>query len=148
MLNNLKPTSGSRKDKVRRCRGEGSGLGKNGGSGHKGQNSRSGGGVKLGFEGGQNPLWRRLPKRGSGFQNKCHKLYAVVSLDKISAKYSDGEVVDVKSLTSKGLIKKELYGVKILNGKLDKKVTFKGVLASESALKAIEKSGSTFEASK
>ena len=74
MLNNLKPTVGSRKESKRRCRGEGSGLGKNGGTGHKGQGSRSGGGVRLGFEGGQLPLFRRLPKRG--FKNFGHKEYA------------------------------------------------------------------------
>lgn len=145
MLNNLKPTIGSRKEHVRRCRGEGSGLGKNGGTGHKGQNSRSGGGVKLGFEGGQLPLLRRLPKRGSRFKNKCHKLYAIVSLDQLEARYNDGEVVDTTSLIEKNLIKKELYGTKILDGKLTKKLTIKANKFSQSALETIKKAGSVAE---
>lgn len=145
MLNNLKPTIGSRKEHVRRCRGEGSGLGKNGGTGHKGQNSRSGGGVKLGFEGGQLPLLRRLPKRGSGFKNKSHKLYAIVSLDQLEARYNDGEVVDTTSLIEKNLIKKELYGTKILDGKLTKRLTIKANKFSQSALETIKKAGSVAE---
>ena len=101
MLNNLKPTPGSRKDKIRRCRGIGSGLGKNGGSGNKGQNSRSGGGVRLGFEGGQNPLFRRLPKRG--FHNGGHILYAVVNVEDLNCFKADS-VLDLTTLHEAGLI--------------------------------------------
>lgn len=145
MLNNLKPTEGSRKDKVRRCRGLGSGLGKNGGSGNKGQNSRSGGGVKLGFEGGQLPLLRRLPKRGSGFKSHCHIVYATVSLSAINATFKDGDTVDTTKLIEGGLIKKELYGTKILNGDLKIKVTIIANKFSASALETIKTSGSTAE---
>lgn len=145
MLNNLKPTTGSRKAKIRRCRGLGSGLGKNGGSGNKGQNSRSGGGVRLGFEGGQLPLLRRLPKRGSGFKNKCHIQYAVVSLTDIDRLFKDGDTVDTTALIEKGLIKKELYGTKILNGTLTKKVTIKANKFSATALEAIKNAGATSE---
>lgn len=145
MLNNLKPTSGSRKQKIRRCRGLGSGLGKNGGSGNKGQNSRSGGGVKLGFEGGQTLLSRRLPKRGTGFKNNCHIAYACVSLTRINELYKDGDVVDTTSLIEKGLISKELYGTKILNGELTKKVTIKANKFSASALETIKAAGATSE---
>ncbi len=145
MLNNLKPASGSRKKKIRRCRGLGSGLGKNGGSGNKGQNSRTGGGVALGFEGGQNPLWRRLPKRGTGFKSHCHVTYAVVSLTDINAKFNEGDVVTTTLLIEKGLIKKELYGTKILNGTLDKKLTIKANKFSVSALETMKKVGATAE---
>jgi len=145
MLNNLKPASGSRKKKLRRCRGLGSGLGKNGGSGNKGQNSRTGGGVALGFEGGQNPLWRRLPKRGTGFKSHCHVQYAVVSLSDINAKFNEGDEVTTTLLIEKGLIKKELYGTKILNGVLDKKVTIKAQKFSASALETMKKVGAVAE---
>lgn len=145
MLNNLKPTPGSRVKSVRRGRGIGSGLGKTSGAGHKGQNSRSGGGVKLGFEGGQLPLLRRLPKRGSGFKNNCHKQYAVVSLDRINASFEEGSVIDTVALIEAGLINKELYGTKILNGKLEKKLTIKANKFSASALETIKNSGSTAE---
>ena len=142
MLNNLKPTEGSRRAKTRRCRGLGSGLGKNGGSGNKGQNSRTGGGVRLGFEGGQNPLYRRLPKRG--FHNINRKVYAIVNLNDLNV-FEDGTVVDPTLLVSSKLIKKEYDGIKVLgNGELTKKLTIKAHKASASALKAIEKSGSTF----
>jgi large subunit ribosomal protein L15 len=145
MLNNLKPASGSRKKKLRRCRGLGSGLGKNGGSGNKGQNSRTGGGVALGFEGGQNPLWRRLPKRGTGFKSHCHVQYAVVSLSDINAKFNEGDEVTTTLLIEKGLIRKELYGTKILNGVLDKKVTIKAQKFSASALETMKKVGAVAE---
>jgi large subunit ribosomal protein L15 len=145
MLNNLKPATGSRKERTRRCRGLGSGLGKNGGSGNKGQNSRSGSGGKLGFEGGQMPLARRLPKRGTGFKSHCHIVYACVSLDTIDSAFKDGDVVDTTKLVSKGIIKEELYGTKILNGKLEKKLTIKANKFSASALETIKKSGSTSE---
>ena len=145
MLNNLKPAEGSRKESVRLGRGTGSGLGKTSGKGHKGENARSGGGVKLGFEGGQLPLLRRLPKRGSGFKNNCHKVYAIVSLTAIDAAYKDGETVTTESLLKKGLITETLYGTKILNGTLTKKVTIKANKFSASAVETIEKAGAAHE---
>lgn len=146
MLNNLKPTEGSRKEKVRRCRGLGSGLGKNGGSGNKGQNSRSGGGVRLGFEGGQLPLFRALPKRG--FKNFGRKEYAIVNLDMFN-RFNDGDVVDATKLIELGLVKKELDGLKVLgNGELTKKVTIVADKFSKTALEKIEKSGGKVEISK
>lgn len=139
MLNNLKPTQGSRKDKTRRCRGLGSGLGKNGGSGNKGQNSRSGGGVRLGFEGGQIPLFRRLPKRG--FKNINRVTYAVINLGDLNV-FKEGSSVDITALIEKGLIKKEFDGLKVLgNGTLEKKLTIKANKFSKSALEQIEKLG-------
>ena len=145
MLNELKVNPGSRKEKVRRCRGLGSGLGKNGGSGNKGQLSRSGAGGKLGFEGGQNPLLRRLPKRGSGFKNNAHIVYAIVSLSQIDEKFKDGDLVDTAALKKVNLIDKELYGTKILNGTLTKKVTIKATKFSKGALDTINKAGATAE---
>lgn len=146
MLNNLKATPGSRKDKRRRCRGLGSGLGKNGGTGNKGQNSRSGGGVRLGFEGGQLPLFRRLPKRG--FKNYGHKEYAVVNLDVFNA-FKDGDTVTVTNLIEEGIIKNELDGLKVLgNGELTKKVTIIATKFSKTALEKIEKCGAKAEISK
>lgn len=139
MLNNLKPTEGSRKEKVRRCRGLGSGLGKNGGTGHKGQNSRSGGGVRLGFEGGQLPLYRRLPKRG--FKNFGRVEYATVNLEQLNI-FNDGDEVNLTVLVEKGLIKKELDGLKVLgNGKLTKKITITANKFSKTALEEINKAG-------
>ncbi|MBO8427657.1 MAG: 50S ribosomal protein L15 [Firmicutes bacterium] len=143
MLNNLKPTEGSRKTKTRRCRGLGSGLGKNGGSGSKGQNSRTGGGVRLGFEGGQLPLFRRLPKRG--FKHFGKKIYATVNL-KVLNRYNDGEVIDLTRLVSDKVIKKEFNGLKVLGeGELTKKITIKANKFSESALEKINKAGAKAE---
>lgn len=146
MLNNLKPTAGSRKDSKRRCRGIGSGLGKNGGTGHKGQNSRSGGGTRLGFEGGQLPLFRRLPKRG--FKNFGHKEFAVVNLDAFNV-FNDGEVITITTLIENGIINKELDGLKVLgNGELTKKVTIVADKFSKTAIEKIEKCGAKAEISK
>ncbi len=139
MLNNLKPTEGSRKAKTRRCRGLGSGLGKNGGSGSKGQNSRTGGGVRLGFEGGQLPLFRRLPKRG--FKNFGRVEYATINVSDLN-RYNDGEEIDITRLISDRVIRKEFNGLKVLgNGELTKKVTIKASKFSASALEKIEKAG-------
>ena len=139
MLNNLKPTEGSRKEKTRRCRGLGSGLGKNGGSGSKGQNSRTGGGVRLGFEGGQLPLFRRLPKRG--FKNFGRVEYATINVSDLN-RYNDGEEIDITRLISDRVIRKEFNGLKVLgNGELTKKVTIKASKFSASALEKIEKAG-------
>ena len=146
MLNNLKPTEGSRKSKTRRCRGLGSGLGKNGGSGSKGQNSRSGGGVRLGFEGGQLPLYRAIPKRG--FKNYGHKEFAIVNLDSFN-KFNDGDTVDLTKLVELGIVKKEFDGLKVLGeGELTKKVTIVANKFSKSALEKIEKCGAKAEISK
>lgn len=143
MLNNLKPTEGSRKTKIRRCRGIGSGLGKNGGSGHKGQNSRSGGGVRLGFEGGQLPLYRRLPKRG--FKNINHVKYAVVNLADLNS-FKDGTKVDMTLLKETGIIKKEFDGLKVLgNGELTSKITIVANKFSQKALEVIKNAGATAE---
>ena len=139
MLNNLKPTEGSRKAKTRRCRGLGSGLGKNGGSGSKGQNSRTGGGVRLGFEGGQLPLFRRLPKRG--FKNFGRVEYATINVSDLN-RYNDGEEIDITRLISDRVIRKEFNGLKVLgNGELTKKVTIKASKFSAGALEKIEKAG-------
>ena len=142
-LNELKYTQGSRKEHTRRCRGVGSGLGKNGGSGHKGQKSRSGGGVRLGFEGGQNPLFRRLPKHG--FTNFTRVEYAIVNVEDLN-KFEDGVVVTPTLLKEAGLISKELDGVKILgNGTLTKNLTVKAAKFSKGAEAAIKNAGGTIE---
>jgi large subunit ribosomal protein L15 len=139
MLNNLKYTEGSRKDRTRRCRGLGSGLGKNGGSGNKGQNSRSGGGTRLGFEGGQLPLFRRIPKRG--FNNFSHVAYATVNVGDLNV-FPDGSKVDLTILVSKKIIKDEKAGLKVLGGgKLEKKLEVTAKKFSKSAKEAIEKLG-------
>ncbi len=146
MLNNLKPTAGSRVEGKRRCRGEGSGLGKNGGTGHKGQKSRSGGGTRLGFEGGQLPLFRRLPKRG--FKNYGHKEYAIVNLDVFNL-FNDGDTVTITNLIENGIVKKEFDGLKVLgNGELTKKVTIVASKFSKTAIEKIEKCGGKAEISK
>ena len=121
-LHELEYTEGSRKKAFRAGRGIGSGNGKTAGKGTKGQNSRSGGGVRLGFEGGQNPLYRRLPKRG--FKNALFKTrYAVINLSDLD-KFEEGAVVTPELLKEMGLIKKQLDGVKVLgNGTLTKKIT-------------------------
>ncbi len=139
MLNNLKPTEGSRKENKRRCRGLGSGIGKNGGSGNKGQNSRGTGKVRLGFEGGQLPLYRRLPKRG--FNNVNTVKYAVVNLDVLDT-FDNGAEVNLTVLVSAGYIDKELGGLKVLgNGTLTKKLKVTAKKFSASAKEAIEKAG-------
>ena len=143
-LNELTYTSGSRYQAKRKCRGLGSGKGKNGGSGVKGQKSRSGGGVRLGFEGGQNPLYRRLPKRG--FTNALFKTeYAVINVSDLN-KFDNGTVVTPALLKEKGIIKKQLKGIKVLgNGKLEKKLTIQAHKFSTSALEKIKESGSKAE---
>ena len=142
-LSELKYSQGSRKKNIRRCRGIGSGLGKNGGSGNKGQNSRAGGGVALGFEGGQNPLWRRLPKRG--FKALNDNTYACVNLEKLN-EFKDGTTVDLTLLIEKGLVKKEFNGLKILaKGELNKKLTIKANKFSKAALEKIQKAGGNAE---
>lgn len=143
MLNQLKPNDGARHSKKRVGRGIGSGLGKTAGRGTKGQNARSGGGVRPGFEGGQLPLFQRLPK--IGFNSHSHKDYAIVNIEKLNC-FEDGAVVDAESLINAGLIKEVLDGVKVLGqGELNKKLTVKVNKISKSAQAAIEAAGGSVE---
>ena len=122
-LHELKPADGARQDKVRVGRGTGSGCGKTSGRGHKGQKSRSGGGVRPGFEGGQMPIYRRLPKRG--FKNVWRKEYAEVNVETLNV-FDDGMTVDAVALVEMGILKNVLDGVRILgDGELTKKLTVK-----------------------
>ena len=142
-LHELKPAVGSRKERNRVGRGIGSGNGKTAGKGHKGQNARSGGGVRPGFEGGQNPLFRRLPKRG--FTNINRKEYAIVNLDALN-RFEDGAEVTPALLLETGIVSKEKAGIKILgNGTLNKKLNVKAHKFSASAKEAIENAGGTAE---
>lgn len=143
-LHELKFKEGARKENFRVGRGVGSGNGKTSGKGHKGQNSRSGGGVRLGFEGGQLPLYRRLPKRG--FKNVNRVEYAIVNLKTLNVYFEDGETVSPVALVEKGIINKEFDGIKVLaNGELTKKLTVQAHKFSKSAVSAIEKAGGTVE---
>jgi large subunit ribosomal protein L15 len=143
MLNQLKPVEGARHAKKRLGRGIGSGLGKTAGKGTKGQNARSGGGVRPGFEGGQLPLFQRLPKRG--FKNISRVEYKVVNVEQLNV-FDNGTVVDVAKLVEAGIVKELSELVKVLgNGKLEKKLTVKANKFSESAKKAIEAAGGSVE---
>ncbi|MGO0058765.1 50S ribosomal protein L15 [Brevibacillus fluminis] len=142
-LHELKPAEGSRKERKRIGRGIASGTGKTAGKGHKGQNARSGGGVRLGFEGGQNPLYRRLPKRG--FTNISRKEYAIVSLDALN-RFEDGTVVTPELLKETGVISALRDGVKVLaTGELTAKLTVKAHKFSASAAEKIAQVGGTTE---
>jgi large subunit ribosomal protein L15 len=142
-LSNLKPAIGSTKNRKRIGRGAGSGTGKTSGRGHKGQNARSGGGVKPGFEGGQMPLQRRLPKRG--FTPLTRKVYALVNLRDLE-EFDAGTVVDLEALGKAGLIGQLNDGVKILaDGELTKALTIKAHKFSKSAVSKIEAAGGTIE---
>lgn len=142
-LNELKATEGSRRNRKRVGRGTSSGYGKTSGRGQKGQLARSGGKTRLGFEGGQMPLYRRMPKRG--FNNINRKEYAIINLNDLN-KFEAGSEVTIDSLKEAGIVKKELAGVKLLaNGKLDGKLTVKVNKVSESAKKAVETAGGTVE---
>lgn len=142
-LHELKPAEGSRKVRNRVGRGIGSGNGKTSGKGHKGQNSRSGGGVRPGFEGGQNPLFRRLPKRG--FTNINRKEYAIVNLDALN-RFEDGAEVTPALLLEIGIVSNEKAGIKILgHGTLNVKLNVKAHKFSASAKEAIENAGGTTE---
>lgn len=142
-LHELSPNPGSTKEVKRIGRGHGSGHGKTAGKGHKGQNARSGGGVRPGFEGGQTTLARRIPKRG--FNNIFATEYAVVNVADLD-RFVDGTVVDTELLIASGLIKKELDGVKVLgNGELTKNLTVKAAAFSASAKEKIEKAGGKAE---
>ena len=139
----LSPADGSVKDVKRIGRGHGSGNGKTAGKGHKGQNARSGGGVRPGFEGGQMPMTRRIPKRG--FNNIFATKYSVVNVSDLD-QFVDGTVVDADLLKASGLIKKTNDGVKILgNGELTKNLTVKAAAFSASAKEKIEKAGGKAE---
>ena len=142
-LNELKNVEGAKTASFRKGRGMGSGNGKNSGTGNKGQKSRSGGGKAPGFEGGQTPLYRRLPK--FGFNNGAHKEYAIVNVGSLN-KFKEGTIVDATLLVESGLVKKEYDGVKVLgNGELTVKLTVKATKFSKSAKAAIEKLGGTCE---
>ena len=142
-LNELQPAEGSKFSRKRVGRGIGSGPGKTSGKGHKGQNARSGGGVRPGFEGGQMPLYRRLPKRG--FKNIFAKQYVTINVEALE-KLEDGTEVTAQVLKDNGIISKTLDGVKILGrGELTKKLTVKVAKFSESAKEKIEKAGGKAE---
>ena len=143
-IQTLSPAPGARTSQKRLGRGIGSGIGKTSGKGHKGQNARSGGGVRPGFEGGQIPLIRRLPKRG--FNNQFRKVYAIVNVSDLN-KFEDGAVVDAAALLDAGIIGKvEAYGVKVLgNGELTKKLTVKADKFTAQAKEKIEKVGGKAE---
>ena len=142
-LHELSPAEGSTRPNFRKGRGAGSGNGKTGGRGHKGQNARSGGGVRPGFEGGQLPIYRKLPKRG--LHNHFANHYAIVNLSTLN-EFENGEVVDMNALLQAGYIRKELDGLKILGGgELAKKLTVKANVFSASAKEKIESLGGTAE---
>ena len=143
-LNELRPNDGATKARKRVGRGPGSGTGKTAGRGENGQNSRSGGGVRVGFEGGQTPLFRRLPKRG--FSNaRFKKVYAVINLDDLN-KFDEGAEVTPELLKDMGLVKNMKDGLKVLaNGKLEKKLTVKANKFSKEAKAQIEKIGGKIE---
>ena len=142
-LNELKPVEGARHYKKRVGRGTGSGLGKTSTRGHKGQNARSGGGVRPGFEGGQTPLFKRLPKRG--FTNINRLEYAVVNVSDLNV-FEAGSIVDLQALQQKGLVKKEYEGVKVLgNGELKVALTVKAKKFSETAKEKISAAGGSIE---
>ena len=142
-LHELSPAEGSVKPAWRKGRGPGSGNGKTAGKGHKGQNARSGGGVRPGFEGGQIPLYRKLPKRG--FNNKFAKEYAIVNVADLNS-FNDGDTVNLEALMSCGKIKKALDGLKILgNGEITKKITVQAKVFSSSAIEKIEAAGGKAE---
>lgn len=143
-LHELSPAEGSKKEVKRVGRGAGSGQGKTAGKGHKGAKARSGYSRQAGFEGGQMPLQRRVPKRG--FNNIFRTEYAVVNVAALEEKFEAGATVDAESLKACGLIKKELDGVKVLgNGELTKALTVKVAAVSESAKTKIEAAGGNVE---
>ncbi len=144
-LHQLAPAEGSKKEHFRVGRGHGSGNGKTAGKGHKGQNARSGGGVRPGFEGGQMPLYRRLPKRGFNNYNFETK-YAVVNLSDLNRKFEDGAVVDTEALIASGLVNKVYDGIKVLgDGEIEKKLTVKAAAFSQSAKEKLEAAGGKAE---
>ena len=143
-LHELSPKEGSVKEGFRKGRGAGSGNGKTAGKGHKGQNARSGGGVRPGFEGGQLPLYRKLPKRG--FNNyRFGKQYTIVNVDDLN-RFEDGAVVDADALLAAGVVSKVLDGIKVLGeGEVSKKITVKAAVFSATAKEKIEAVGGKTE---
>lgn len=143
-LSELRPAEGSVKNGFRKGRGTGSGNGKTAGKGHKGQNARSGGGVRPGFEGGQFPIYRQLPKRG--FNNKRFAtVYATVNVEDLN-RFEDGAVVDLEALLNARVVRKEYDGLKVLgNGELTKKLTVKASKFTASAKEKIEAAGGSAE---
>ena len=142
-LHELSPAAGSKKEVKRIGRGAGSGQGKTAGKGHKGQKARAGRGMQVGFEGGQMPLQRRLPKRG--FNNIFAKEIATVNVSALNM-FEDGATVDIEALVNAGLVKKTLDGVKVLgNGELSKKLTVKVNAYSDAAKQKIETAGGKAE---
>lgn len=142
-LHEMKYNDGARKDIKRLGRGQGSGQGKTAGKGHKGQNARSGGGVAIGFEGGQTPFYKRIPKRG--FTNMNRREYAVVNIETLE-KFDDGATITPQLLKEAGIVKKQFDGIKVLgNGTLTKKLTVNCNKISASAKAAIEKAGGKVE---
>ena len=143
-LHELSPAPGSVKESYRKGRGIGSGNGKTAGKGHKGQNARSGGGVRLGFEGGQLPLYRKLPKRG--FKNRFAVNYAIVNVATLNDRFNDGDTVNLDALMAAGIVRKPLDGLKVLgNGEITKKLTVEAAVFSASAKEKIEAAGGKTE---
>ena len=144
-MNSIRVPAGATRQKKRLGRGPGSGTGKTSGKGHKGQNARSGGGVRPGFEGGQMPLYRRIARRG--FSNYRFKVeYVPVNLDMLSARFDAKAVVDVAALKEHGLIGRNVTHVKILGrGEIDKAITVRGLRVSAGARKKIEAAGGNIE---
>lgn len=142
-LHELSPAAGSTHAGKRKGRGAGTGNGKTAGRGHKGQKARSGGGVRVGFEGGQMPLARRVPKRG--FNNIFAKPLEIINLSALNA-FNDGDTVTAEALLAKGILSKCTYGYKVLgNGKITKKLTVEASAFSKSAQEAIEAAGGKAE---
>ena len=144
ILHELSPVPGSTKERKRIGRGPASGQGKTAGKGHKGQKARAGRGMQIGFEGGQMPLQRRIPKRG--FNNIFRKEFAIVNLASLDKAFNDGDTVTIEALVASGLVKKTLDGVKVLgNGELTKKLTVQVNAYSETAKSKIEAAGGKAE---
>lgn len=142
-LHELSPAPGSATKAWRKGRGAGSGNGKTAGRGHKGQNARSGGGVRPGFEGGQIPLYRKLPKRG--FHNKFSTVYSIINVEKLN-RFDDGAVIDLAALKESGVISKCNDGLKVLGrGEITKKLTVKASIFSATAKAKIEAAGGKAE---
>lgn len=142
-LTDLRPADGSTKERFRKGRGHGSGNGKTAGRGHNGQNARSGGGTRIGFEGGQMPLYRRLPKRG--FTCRSSKEIIGINVDVLNV-FRAGTVVNIEKLQEKGIINNPKDGVKILgNGEMTKKLTVQASAFSKSAIEKIEAAGGKAE---
>lgn len=143
MLNRLKSPDGASKNRTRVGRGEGSGLGKTSGRGHKGQKARTGGNAKIGYEGGQTPIHRRLPKRG--FTNKFKKIYNIINVEKLSI-FKNDDVIDAKTLIDRGVVKNIKDGIKVLgDGEIKVPLTVKANKFTATAKQKIEAAGGKVE---